>query len=225
MDVDRAYNQVRRELAEIGLLAEGLYLDHIEVCISSAPSVGEAGYLFEDLSVRTMRGYRPGVIYLPSDLPYEKSIPGGTLLDTLRHEFAHAWYFTDPQFFRDEWFTKTFGATYNNCNPKPRNSWYRQLSRSQKYQRAKSRCRTEKGACKLDARHYRQHFITDYASTCACEDFAETFMFFLKYRNSLPRFENRSTVFRKLRAVERAASRASRRLHTVPMDRWRVRWA
>ncbi len=67
MDVDRAYNQVRRELAEVGLLAEGLYLDHIEVCISSAPSDGEAGYLFEDVSVRSMYGHRPGVIYLPSD--------------------------------------------------------------------------------------------------------------------------------------------------------------
>ncbi len=101
----------------------------------------------------------------------------------------------------------------------------RQLARSLKYQRDKTRCRTERSASRLIESMYRQHFITDYASTCACEDFAETFMFFLKYRNSLSRFEKRSSVFRKLRAVERAVGRASRRLHTVPMDRWSVRWA
>ncbi len=46
VDVNRAYNQVRRELAEVGLLSEGVYLDHIEVCFLRYPSRGEAGYVF-----------------------------------------------------------------------------------------------------------------------------------------------------------------------------------
>ncbi len=223
--VDQAYNKVRKELAEVGLLSEGLYLDHIEVCIASAPSDGEQGYLFEDATGWKSAGYRPGVIYLPSDLPYQPKVPGATLQDTIRHEYAHAWYCTDPEFFRDDWFVKTFGATYNNCNPKPRKSWQRQLARSRRYLHSKKRCRTEKGQVRLWERAYREQFITDYASTCACEDFAETFMFYLKYRNSLGRFENRPTVFRKLRAVERAIMRASRRVHFVSSDEWRVRWA
>ncbi len=223
--VDQAYNKVRKELADVGLLSEGFYLDHIEVCIAEAPSNGVAGYLFEDATGWKRAGYRPGVIYLPSDLPYIEHVPGATLMDTIRHEYAHAWYCTDPEFFRDSWFVKTFGATYNNCNPKPRKSWQRQLHRSRRYNLAKNRCRTERGRTRLMECAFREQFITDYAATCACEDFAETFMFYLKYRNSLSRFENRPAVMRKLRSVERAVSRASRRLHIVNTDQWKVRWA
>ena len=46
-DVDRAYNIVRKELAEVGLLAEGKYLDQIELWISDRPSEGESAYIFE----------------------------------------------------------------------------------------------------------------------------------------------------------------------------------
>jgi hypothetical protein len=56
-----------------------------------------------------------------------------------------------------------------------------------------------------------QNFITDYATTNASEDFAETFMFFLKYRRSLDRFANRPAVYRKLRMVERAVAMGARR--------------
>lgn len=223
--VDDCYNKVRKDLADVGLLVEGFYLDHVEVCVTGRPSVGEAGYLFEEVGSWCRQGYRPGVIYLPSDLPEERSVPGGSLVDTIRHEYAHAWYFTDPKLFREEWFINTFGASYTNCNPRPRNAWRRQLSRNRAYRAANLRCRTEKGRTRLREQAFRQHFISDYASTCACEDFAETFMFFLKYRNSIQRFERRSGVFRKLCAVERAISKASRRLHMVSYDQWLVRGA
>ncbi len=223
--VDNCYNKVRKDLEDVGLLVEGYYLDHVEVCVTGRPSAGEAGFLFEHVGSWCRQGYRPGVIYLPSDLPEEKSVPGGSLVDTIRHEYAHAWYFTDPKFFREDWFVNAFGATYNNCNPKPRKSWQRQLARNRAYQAAKRRCRTENGRQRLHEQAYRQQFISDYASTCACEDFAESFMFFLKYRNSLHRFENRTGVFRKLCAVERAVAKASRRLHTVSYDQWMVRRA
>ncbi len=60
VDVNRAYNQVRRELAEVGLLSEGVYLDHIEVCVSRYPSRGEAGYVFESIGDWGRLGFRPG---------------------------------------------------------------------------------------------------------------------------------------------------------------------
>lgn len=223
--VDKAYNKVRKELTEVGLLADGFYLDHVEVCVAGVPSAGEAGYLFEYEGEWSKKGYRPGVIYLPSDLPYENHVPGNTLVDTIRHEYAHAWYFTDPGFFRDEWFHKAFGATYNNCNPKPKASWRRQLVRSKRFQNEAARCRTDKSRTRIEEREFRQHFITDYAASCACEDFAETFMFYLKYRNSLGRFENRPQVYRKLRSVERAVAKARRRKFMVCEERWGVRWA
>jgi hypothetical protein len=48
-NVDRAYNQVRHELAQVGLLADGLYLDVVELIISGDKSVGERGYVFEQV--------------------------------------------------------------------------------------------------------------------------------------------------------------------------------
>ena len=66
-DVDRAYNIVRKELAEVGLLAEGKYLDQIELWISDRPSEGESAYIFEAPGPWISKGYKPGVIYLPSE--------------------------------------------------------------------------------------------------------------------------------------------------------------
>ena len=225
-DVDRAYNQVRRELAEVGLLADGVYLDHIEVCVSRYPSRGEAGYVFESIGSWGRLGFRPGVIYLPSDMPQVPRVPGATLVDTIRHEFGHAWYYTDPKFFRDEWFARTFGAPYTNCNPRPLTAWSRQILANRRFKAALGRCRNENGRWRVRESHFKRDFISDYASTCACEDFAETFMYFLKYRNSLNRFDSRTVVAKKLHSVERAVGRAAQRLRSGrAQDRWRVKSA
>ncbi len=66
--VDNCYNKVRKDLEDVGLLVEGYYLDHVEVCVTGRPSAGEAGFLFEHVGSWCRQGYRPGVIYLPSDL-------------------------------------------------------------------------------------------------------------------------------------------------------------
>ena len=211
-NVDRAYNQVRNELAEIGLLADGVYLDAVELCISSAKSSGERGYVFEQVGHYGKRGYRPGVIYLPRDLPHQPYKPGMTLCDTIRHEYAHAWYYIDREFCRQAWFERTFGAPYDNCASSPYQSWRRNLKRDPSYQEGKSRRKTDHGKLKFFYGCLYQQFITDYASTNASEDFAETFMFFVKYRRSLSRFRNRPVVYHKLKMVERAVSMASRRV-------------
>jgi hypothetical protein len=211
-NVDRAYNQVRNELAEIGLLADGVYLDAVELCISSAKSSGERGYVFEQVGHYGKRGYRPGVIYLPRDLPHQPYKPGMTLCDTIRHEYAHAWYYIDREFFRQAWFERTFGAPYDNCASSPYQSWRRNLKRDPSYQEGKSRRKTDHGKLKFFYGCLYQQFITDYASTNASEDFAETFMFFVKYRRSLSRFRSRPAVYHKLKMVERAVSMASRRV-------------
>ncbi len=226
VDVDRAYNQVRRELAEVGLLADGVYLDHIELCVSRYPSRGEAGYIFESIGDWGRLGFRPGVIYLPSDMPQQPRVPGATLVDTIRHEFAHAWYYTDPKFFREGWFARTFGTPYTNCNPRPLSSWSRQILADRRYKVAVERCRTDTGRRRVREQFFRQDFISAYASTCACEDFAETFMYFLKYRNSLDRFDKRTMVAKKIESVERAVSRAAQRIRAGrAQDRWRLKTA
>ena len=212
-NVDRAYNHIRNELAQVGLLADGVYLDSVELCISHEKSGcgGERGYVFEYVGHYAKQGYRPGVIYLPRDLPYISHKPGLTLMDTIRHEYAHAWYYIDPGFFRQEWFIHTFGAAYSNASPDPYRAWRKELKRDPEYQIGKARRKTDAARLKYYYGHLLQHFITDYATTNASEDFAETFMFFLKYRRSLDRFANRPVVYRKLRMVERAVGVAARR--------------
>ncbi len=224
-NVDRAYNHVRHELAQVGLLADGLYLDVVELIISGAKSVGERGYVFEQVGHYAKWGYRPGVIYLPRDLPHQPRKPGLTLCDTIRHEYAHAWYFHDPSFFRGEWFSRAFGAAYTNCNPTPYSQWRKALKRDPEYLAGKKRCRSPKGQLNFFYGHLLSEFITDYATTNASEDFAETFMFFLKYRRSLDRFQNRPMVYRKIKAVERAVIQASRRVRTFGTGRYRPRSA
>jgi len=221
-NVERAYNQVRSELAEVGLLAEGLYLDCIELCVSDYPCTDELGYLFEEIGPWARLGFKPGVIYLPSDLSAHSRRQGHSIIDTIRHEYAHAWSYVDPRFFRDEWFVHAFGASYNNSNPKPYSTWRRQTLRTRRYQQSIQRCRTESGKARVWDGFVRQNFISDYAITCACEDFAETFMFYLKYRNSLDRFENRPSVHRKLKLVERTVQRAARQLRWGQQKHWRI---
>lgn len=53
-------------------------------------------------------------------------------------------------------------------------------------------------------------FISEYATTAPYEDFAETFMVFVRCRRSLERFRRRPGVYRKLKAVERAVKIAAR---------------
>jgi hypothetical protein len=224
-DVSRAFHKVRRELAEVGLLANGVFLDEVELHISPFPSEGEVGYVFEDIGNWDKLGYQPGIIYLPKDLPHDPYLPGHTLTDTIRHEFAHAWHYMDPKFFRDAWFVNTFGAPYSSCHPRPLREWTRELKQDRKYMREKDRCRTDEAADRIFEQRKRLQFITEYASTCACEDFAETFMFYLRYRNSLDRFKPRPQVYRKLKSVERAVARASRRIGIEPTSRWQLRSA
>ncbi len=222
-DVDRAYNFVRKELTEVGLLAEGKYLDQIELWISDRPSEGESAYIFEAPGPWVSKGYKPGVIYLPSDTPNVPNIPGLTLIDVIRHEFAHAWYYIDPKFFREDWFVRTFGAQYKNCNPRALQAWKRQLQANSEFQAKYARCRSEESRKKLYRKELYKSFVSGYASNCACEDFAETFMFFLKYRNSLDRFADmRPGVYRKLQSVERAVSKTARRLRSSRTTTWRV---
>lgn len=224
-NVDRAYNHVRQELAEIGLLADGVYLDVVELVVSGEKSEGERGYVFEQVGHYAKWGYEPGVIYLPRDLPHQPRKPGMTLCDTIRHEYAHAWFFHDPSFFRHDWFPRIFGASYSNCNPTPYNRWRHRLKRKPEYIAGKARCRSERGRLRYFYRYLLNEFITDYATTNASEDFAETFMFYLKYRKSLERFRGRSGVYRKLRGVERAVLTARRRICSGVWQPASRRWA
>jgi hypothetical protein len=99
------------------------------------------------------------------------------------------------------------------------------LKRNPEYLAGKGRCRTERGRLRHFYSYLLDEFITDYATTNASEDFAETFMFYLKYRKSLNRFRGRPGVYRKLVSVERAILRARRRIGSGIWQGQNRRWA
>ena len=116
--VERAFNKVRCELAEIGLLGD---LDSIDLVVSAIPSRGETGYVFDEGTPLFQRliFLKSGVIYLPSDIPQYPELPRTTIPNTIRHEFAHAWYWPDPDCFSEPWFAQTFMLEYGETNLHP----------------------------------------------------------------------------------------------------------
>jgi len=212
-DVERAFHKVRSELCEVGLLAEGVYLDQIGLEVSWLPSDKEAGYVFEDISVKySLMGYHEGVIYLPSDLPQMAYVPGGTLTDTIRHEFGHTWHWIEPKFFKRDWFSKAFGMEYDDKTIRPSEIWRSKIARNREFQSEFERLRSDLTRDRCVRKYLLRSFVSEYASTRPWEDFAESFMFYLRYRNSIHKFKNRPGVYRKLRAVEKAVVTARKEL-------------
>jgi len=184
----RTFNRVRGDLCEVGLLEDGRYLDRVDHTQSALPTRSrEMGFVY-DRGVPLhdkLLGYRTGVIYIPLNPAVDSIVPGGTLVDTIRHEFAHAWAWLDPKYIDQPWFADTFGASYDD-------EW------------------------DDEPEFAEDDFVSDYACTAPKEDFAETFMMFLRYRESLDRFRERRGVYRKLKAVKRAVSIAAKeRVHRV----------
>lgn len=214
LKINRAFNKVRQELCDIGLLDEHFYLDKVDLEISRIPDYGEAGYVYdEDVAWhQKILGFRKGVIYLPSTIPHEAFVPGGTLVDIIRHEFAHAWRVIDPEFFDETWFTKAFSFPYSDKESSPRELWEGKKRRNPTFTSGLRACRNDRERINFVNRAFNQDFVSPYASTMAAEDFAETFMTYLRSRNSLSRYQHRLGVFKKLKATETAVSKKAREL-------------
>jgi len=215
--VSSAWNKVRAELYDVGLLYapenedDGGYLDQIELEVAAIHSLGEAGYVFERTPwITRLAGYREGVIYLPVDLPSQAYVPGSTLTDTIRHEYAHAWHWLEPDFFERPWFRKGFKGAYEDCRVRPSEVFADEVWR--RHRRAVNKCRSVREFNALTRRLFFDEFVSDYAGTLFCEDFADTFMVFLRHRNNLSRFKNRTGVYRKLLAIQRAVAQARQEL-------------
>lgn len=179
--LEAAFHVVRCELAELGLLDEGRYLDRIDCSLSALPSLETLGFVYDDgvSWLERLAQFEGGVIYIPFNAPVTPRVLGVTLRDTIRHEFAHAWAWLDRPFVRRAWFRETFGATYDG-------DW------------------AERPA--FDP----ERFASAYACEAPKEDFAETFMLLLRHRRGLDRFASRPALYRKLRRLERAVAIAAR---------------
>jgi hypothetical protein len=194
-----AYNRVRNQLTEIGLLADGIYLDRIELCVSGIPSLGEAGFVYDSGVpwLERILGYQEGVIYLLRNTPHSLYTPGGTLTDVIRHEFAHAWAWLDRDFIDGAWFRRAFGRCYGD-EWAFGNRLYRLFSMH--------------GEDEFRESPYFRDFVSPYALKAPHEDFVEPFMSCLRYWGSVDRFKNRPGLYRKILAARDAMGMAARRL-------------
>ena len=217
--VNRAWAQVRGELCEVGLLDDGVFLDCIELEVEAiASSNGFVGVFFEDPgTARQLVGYRPGVIYLPCDLPKRPFNPGGTLADIIRHEYAHAWRWLNPDLFREPWFAETFGAEYDDKSPSPFLRWLDIFSQEPALVRAWGQQRMAQYVFETKAgkRELARDFATPYAVVNASEDFADTFMLYLRKHESPDAYASRPGVHRKVLAIEAAVKKQALRLGTI----------
>lgn len=196
----RSFGKVRGELAEVGLLADGAYLDAIECVQPGGPDFfwSEAGFVYDEGLPwhGPITGFAPGVIYVPRNAPVTLYTPGGTLDDTVRHEFAHAWAWLDRKTVDGPWFRETFGGRYaEGCDFGGKMSAVF-MDYPEEFERSS----------------YAGLYASPYAMSAPKEDFAETFMLFLRHRRSLSRFRSRRGLYRKLWAVEAAVRRVRARV-------------
>ena len=115
--VNRAFDRARNDLWDVGLLRDGRYLDRIDCCRVPFPSFDdELGHVYDESVPWYLRlvDVRPGVIYLPRNPPVTTA-RGDTLVDTIRHEFGHAWAWLDRPFLERRWFRDAFGARYGEA--------------------------------------------------------------------------------------------------------------
>ena len=113
-DVNHAFYLARKDLRAVGLLEDDRYLGLIDCYRMSLPSLrGELGYVFDESVPWFLRlaDVEPGVIYLPRNAPVTAT-KGDTLVDTVRHEFGHAWAWLDRPFIERRWFRDAFGKRY-----------------------------------------------------------------------------------------------------------------
>ena len=102
--------------------------------------------------IQKLVGIEAGVIYLPADTPQFGYTPGYTLADVIRHEYAHAWYWLEPEFVDAAWFGDTLGGSYLG-KQRPIDAWW------------------DSSGADLDVapamwdREFRKEFLSDYAAT------------------------------------------------------------
>jgi hypothetical protein len=194
-ELNKSLNQVIKELTEVGLIkGDHGYLWQINFIRSPLPSfIMENGMVIDSgLSwFDEVIGYEEGEIYI-SKYPRLSNRVGETLSDVIRHEYAHSWAWLDRGLFRRPWFKEAFGHSYWSEKGKGSDyfSYYWEDAEPGEFEQTE----------------LYDDFVSPYALCNSSEDFAETFMYFLRYRKSLNSFKNRKGVYQKLRNIQKVIS-------------------
>ena len=180
-EVERAYNKVRNELWTLEALWDGSRLDGIGCTYRTiAPIAALAGY---------MGLYQPETkviefpsVYLPIEALWKNLGMKANALDVIRHEFGHALADLYPRALsKGGLFRASFGGTYG---PTPAE---------------------ERG---VDG--WEERYVSEYATSATQEDFAETFMLFMKHKGKIPaQFKGKPAIAKKWKAVAEIVKRVA----------------
>ena len=180
-EMEDAYNIVRDELVKLGVLWDKSKLDKVEATyLTIAPISAVAGY---------MGFYQPETktiefpsMYLPIEALWTSLSPKASAVDVFRHEFGHALADLYPRALsKGSLFREAFGGTYG---PIPAE---------------------ERGVEGWEGR-----YVSEYATSATQEDFAETFMLFVKHKGKLPaKFRGKPVITKKWAAVREIVKRVA----------------
>jgi len=180
-EMSRAYNKVRTELWNLGVLWDGSKLDNVDATyLTIAPIAALAGY---------MGLYQPATktiefpsVYLPIQSLWKDLGTKANALDVFRHEFGHALADLYPGALKKGGiFRAAFGGSYGGTPAE------------------------ERGVA-----GWEERYVSEYATSATQEDFAETFMLFVKHKGKIPaRFARKPAIRKKWKAVVEIVKRVA----------------
>ena len=182
-EVTKAYNQARDDLIELGLLWRGSKLDKVQCFYEQvAPWSAVTGTLAYFNEDKDDRNIHFPSLFLPFGWLLGRRYEKNLPVDVVRHEFGHALATLYPRALsQGRLFLEAFGAKYG---PKP--------------------------APEIDQANWEFDCVSKYAASETREDFAETFMLFVKYKGKLPaKFRGKPAIKKKWAAVAEIVKRVA----------------
>lgn len=178
--LERAVSDVRGELSRLGIF-EDTRLEEVEVLWCALPQLisplAHGFYISESSPLRRSLGYLPGNIYIPRWVIAEGfKQRRGSLRDVLRHEYGHALAYGYPKLIqRSVRFREFFGVGHDQ--EEDLDAWEEQPDSA---------------------------FVSNYARSNPGEDFAETFMVYLRRQGPCPKEYTNRQLRKKWRFVAQA---------------------
>jgi hypothetical protein len=182
-EVTKAYNQARDDLIELGLLWRDSKLDKVQCLYERVDPVSAVtGRLAYFNEDKADRNIHFPSLFLPWKWLLGLRYEKSIPVDILRHEFGHALATLYPRALSDGGlFVEAFGAKYG---PKP--------------------------APEIDQANWEFDCVSEYAADQTREDFAETFMLFVKHKGKLPsKFRGKPAIKKKWAAVREIVKRVT----------------
>lgn len=180
-EVTRAYNKVRTELWNFDVLWDGSKLDEVGCTyLTIAPIAALAGYM--GLYDPETKEIEFPSVYLPIQSLWKDLGAKANALDVIRHEFGHALADLYPGALKKGGvFRAAFGGSYGGTPAEERG---------------------------VDG--WEERYVSEYATSATQEDFAETFMLFVKHKGKLPApFKGKPVILKKWKAVAEIVKRVA----------------